>query len=329
MDLKTRIFNVLLKHSTIVMFVIFFVLFSIMSARFFSLKNMEIILGNSTYIGLVAIGMTFVLLIGGIDLSVGSTMYFSVVVMGVLIENDWPITAAIIVCLLVGLAVGAFNAVIITVLNFSPFLATLITMLIVRGAGLWISKSKAINYPESITKMSTYDVFGLIPMHIFIFALMLLITYVYLEYAPWGRHLYAIGNNEEISMKAGIRVKPLMFSTYTICGLMAAMGGLVAITRLGRANANFGSGEEFNAIAAAVLGGVSLFGGVGNIFPGTFIGIIMIQMVQAGLVYINVDIYLHSIIMALIIFLAVFIDSIKTSYLQGLKKKNIMKLECK
>ena len=159
---------------------------------------MEIILGNSTYIGLIAIGMTFVLLIGGIDLSVGSTMYFSVVVMGVMIENNCSMPMAIAGCIGIGLVVGVFNAVIITVLNFTPFLATLISMLIVRGAGLWISKSKAINFPESITLMSTYKVFGVIPMHIFIFITFLVLAYLYLEYTKYGRQMYAIGNSEDV-----------------------------------------------------------------------------------------------------------------------------------
>lgn len=326
-ELKNKIFALLLKHSTIVLFVLFFGLFSILAPRFFTLKNMEIILGNSTYIGLIAIGMTFVLIIGGIDLSVGSTMYFSVVVMGVMIEKNYSLATSIGACICIGLIVGMFNAVIITILNFTPFLATLISMLIVRGAGLWISKSKAINYPESITLMSTYKIFGVIPMHIFIFMTILVLAYLFLEYTRSGRQLYAIGNSEECSMKAGIKVEWLKFAAYTICGVLSALAGLVAITRLGRANANFGSGDEFDAIAAAVLGGISLLGGIGKVFPGTFIGIIMIQMIQAGLVYINVDIYLHPIIMAVIIFIAVLVDSVKVSYIQGMKKRNIMILK--
>lgn len=324
---SNRVFTLVLNNTTEILFVFLFIIFGLIAPRFFSLKNFEIILGNASYIGIIAVGMTFVLLAGGIDLSVGSTMYLSAVVCGKLINlAGFPIPAAILVSLLVGIAVGAFNAFAITRLNLVPFITTLITMTLARGIGLFITRSSAVNYPDAITLMCTVKVFGFIPMHIFIFGAVVLIASIYLTKTSYGRQLYAVGNDLEAANKAGIKSKKLIASTYIISGFFAALGGFVSITQLGRVNAGFGSGDEFDAIAAAVLGGASLFGGIGSVFPGTLLGTVMIQMIQAGLVFSNIDLYLQPIIMALIIFMAVFIDSTRNLQLKKLERRNILKV---
>jgi ribose/xylose/arabinose/galactoside ABC-type transport system permease subunit len=170
------------------------------------------------------------------------------------------------------------------------------------------------------------NVLWVIPLHVFIFGLVVLVAAVYLSFTKPGRHLYAVGNDEETAEKAGIKTKPIISISYMISGTLAALGGFVSITQLGRVNANFGSGDEFDAIAAAVLGGASLFGGVGSVFPGTVLGTVMIQMIQAGLIFTRVDLYIQPIIQAGIIFFAVFLDSQRTSQIKKLERRNIMKL---
>jgi ribose/xylose/arabinose/galactoside ABC-type transport system permease subunit len=174
--------------------------------------------------------------------------------------------------------------------------------------------------------MSTSKVMGFIPLQIFIFLVVVLVATLVLNRTSYGRQLYAVGNDLEFAKKAGIKCDRLIASTYVISGLLAALGGFVTITQIGRVNAGFGSGDEFDAIAAAVLGGASLFGGIGTVFPGTMLGTVMIEMIQAGLVFANIDIYIQPIIMAGIIFMAVFIDSVRTTQIQKLERRNILKV---
>lgn len=138
-----------------------------------------------------------------------------------------------------------------------------------------------------------------------------------------GRQIYAVGNDIEAAKKGGIKHNSIIFWVYIISGLLASLGGIISVSQIGIINAGFGSGDEFDAIAAAVLGGTSLYGGIGSVFPGTVIGTVLIQMVQAGLVYLQVDIYIQPLISAGIIFLAVFLDSIRKTQEVKLQRRNI------
>ncbi|MCK5537772.1 MAG: ABC transporter permease [Bacteroidales bacterium] len=322
-----KIKQFILHHTTGILFVLLFLMFGLIAPRFLTLKNFENILGSASYIGILAVGMTFVLLTGGIDISVGSTMYLSAVVFGLLLNNlELPFLIALTGSLLVGAAVGLFNAFTITRLKLAPFIATLITMSIGHGIALFITKSKSVNFPDSITMMSTVKVFGFIPLQVFIFSLLVIVASVYLRKTKPGRQLYAVGNSADSAEKAGIKSQPLIAHVYIISGVLAALAGFVSITQIGRVNSNFGSGDEFDAIAAAVLGGASLFGGIGTVFPGTVLGTIMIQMIQAGLIFADIDIYIQPLVMAGIIFFAVFLDSMRNIEIKKLERRNIMKI---
>ncbi len=318
--MKLKLF--LLNNITIIIFIVLFLLFGILSPRFLALKSLEIIVTNATFIGVIAVGMTFVLLTGGIDLSVGSTMYFSAAVLGWLVNDQGiSIWLGMILCLLVGLLVGTLNALMVTRIGLVPFIATLITMILARGAGMFITRSVPMDYPDSLTTLDAIYVWG-IPMPIFLFALVIIAASVFLNWTQPGRQLYAIGNDPESGRRAGLNTRRLTSMTYMVCGTCAALGGIVSIAQLGRVNANFGVGNEFDAIAAAVLGGTSLFGGIGTVFPGTFLGAVMIQMIQSGLVFTRTDLYLQPIIMAGIIFLAVLVDTFLSSYINKLQRRN-------
>lgn len=322
-----RIKQMVLRNTTGILFVLLFLLFGIIAPRFLAAKNFENILSSASYIGILAIGMTFVLLTGGIDISVGSVMYLSAVVFGTLLNGlHLPFVISFLGLILVGAVVGSINAFIITKLKLAPFIATLITMSIVHGFGLFITKSKAVNFPDSITLMSTVKMFGFIPLQIFIYGIIVVVASLYLRRTKIGRQLYAVGNSVEAAEKAGIRSRPIIAHVYIISGVLAAVAGFVSITQIGRVNPNFGSGDEFDAIAAAVLGGASLFGGVGTVFPGTVLGTVMIQMIQAGLIFADIDLYIQPLIMAGIIFLAVFIDSMRNMQIKKLERRHIMKV---
>lgn len=316
----------LLNNTAFILFVLLFMFFSILAPRFLAWKSFEIIVVNSCYVGIVAIGMTFVMLTGGIDLSVGSVIYFSAAVLGyVLNDLGWPMWMAVVACLITGLIMGGVNAFLITKIGIVPFIATLITMTTARGFGLFITRSAAVDYPESLTTVDGIMVFGVIPAPAFLFGLMAIVATVFLKRTQTGRQIYAIGNDPEAARKAGLRVGRNISLTYVISGLCASVGAIVSIAQLGRVNASHGIGAEFDAIAAAVMGGASLFGGIGSVLPGTVLGALMIQMIQSGLVFIQVNLYFQPMAMAVTIFLAVLIDSLRTTYLKKMGRRNIMK----
>ena len=316
-----------MRNTTPILCALVFLVFGLLAPRFLSLANFEIILSNASYIGIIAVGMTFVLLTGGIDLSVGAVMYVSAVVTGLVVnEAELPVWLGLVACLGVGLAFGAFNALAVTRLGIVPFVATLVTMVAGRGLGLLVTKSAQVDFPESITLLASVRLLGVVQLNVLIYALVVAAASVYLRMTAPGRRLYAVGNDPEAARKAGLRTGAITASSYVVCGVCAALGGFVSIAQLGRVSAGFGRGNEFDAIAAAVLGGVSLFGGVGTVFPGAVLGTIMIQMIQAGLVYTRVDIYIQPIVMGAIIFFAVFLDSSRNAFLKKLERRTIMKL---
>ena len=312
-----------LRNTPLILFALIFVVFGIVSPSFFTLQSFENAVKQASYIGIVAVGMTFVLLTGGIDLSVGSNMYVSTVVAGLLIQRySVSIETALVACLFSGLVFGAVNAVLVVKFRIIPFVVTLGTLVAGRGVGLMLTKSRAVNFPDAVTRIGSAEQFG-IPRPILIFAVIVAAAWVLLNRTTLGRQIYAVGHNLEGARKAGINTQKAQATAYVLCGLFAALGGFISVAQLGNVNAGFGKGDEFDAIAAAVLGGVSLFGGVGSVFPGVVLGAILIQTVSAGLVSARIDLYLHPLVTAAIIFLAVLIDSLRNMQLKKISRRNI------
>ncbi len=322
---QERVLRASLDNSTFILFVLVLVVFGIITPRFLTIASFQGILSNASYIGIIAIGMSFVLLTGGIDLSVGSNMYLTGVVVSFLMQTYHPpVWVALIAGVGVGLLFGTVNAIAVVKVGMLPFIVTLSTMVAGRGVALLVTQSQSVGFPTSVTSMATTNILGFIPVPIGIFLLAVLVGHLFLSRTPTGRQLYAVGFNLESAKKAGIRTDRIIFATYMICGACAALGGFVSIAQVGEMNARYGAGEEFNAIAAAVLGGASLFGGIGTIFPGVLIGTIMLQMIQAGLVFTGVDLYIQPIVKALIIYLALLVDSFRISQLARLNRRNII-----
>jgi len=319
-----KLVTLILKNTPVILFAAIFIVFGLLSPRFFQYQNFENILKQASYIGIVAVGMTFVLLTAGIDLSVGSNMYLSSVVAGLLIQNyKAPVWLALICCLIVGMLFGAFNGFAVTRLRMIPFVVTLGTLVAGRGLALLLTRSRAVPFPDSCIRIGSIKVFGIVPVPIVIFAFVVLCAHIILQRTTSGRQIYTVGKNIEAARKAGIHTDRVRATAYIICGALAALGGFVSVAQLGIINAGFGKGDEFDAIAAAVLGGTSLFGGVGGVFPGTVLGTVLIQMVSSGLVFTQVNLYLHPLISAAIIFLAVFLDSVRKEQLAKLSRRNI------
>jgi len=320
---RRNLWQFLLGNSTIVLFIVVFIAFGIASPRFFLPENIINIVKQASFVGFLAVGMTFVLLTAGIDLSVGSNMYLSAVAAGLLMRSiGLEIVPALIVSLVVGTLFGAVNAFLILRLKIIPFMVTLGTLVIGRGLGTALTESQQIDFPERMNAFGQIVILG-IPMPIIAFVIVVAAAYYILTRTPFGRQVYAVGNDIEAGKKAGINTDRVIAGVYIISGFCAGLAGFILASQLGgRVDRSFGDGREFDAIAAAVLGGTSLFGGTGNII-GTVIGAVLIQMVQTGLQFNLVNLYLQPMVKAFIIFLAIFFDSLRDSNLKKLKRRFI------
>jgi ribose transport system permease protein len=310
----------LLRRASLLLFGAVFAAFGLLSPKFLEAQNLVNILIQSSSIAIIAIGMTFVLLTAGIDLSVGSVMFITAVVAGKMVLSGQPLPLAIAVVLLAGIAYGAVNALLVTRLAIPAFIVTLGTLYLGRGFGLWMTETRAMNLPETLLQIGAARVFG-VPVPILAFLLVLAAAHVVLTETPFGRQIYATGNDREAAEKAGINTARVIFLVYVVSGLCAAIGGLVSVAQLGAVSPTFGNQREFAAVAAAVLGGTSLFGGRGKVFPGTVVGAILIQTVENGLVIINADPYLYPLAMSSIIFLAVLTDSLRRGLWRKLRRQ--------
>jgi ribose transport system permease protein/inositol transport system permease protein len=265
---------------------------------------------------LLAIGMTFVIISGGIDLSVGSVAALAGIVVTALIKHyptNTPMMYVIIIfsVLAVGIACGGISGLVIAKLNVEPFIATLAMLSIARGFAFVYTQSKPIfGLPQSFNWIGQGYI-GPIPVIVLIMIFCLAIAHIVLSKTCFGRYIYAIGSNEEVAKLCGINVARVKFIVYVISGVLSSLGGVVLASRLATGQPAAASGYELNAIAAVVLGGTSLSGGKGGIGK-TIIGIMTIGVINNGLSLLRISSYWQSITMGLIIMIAVILDKINT-----------------
>jgi ribose transport system permease protein len=319
---RTQPLLLALNYASLILFAAVLGVFGIVSPRFLHGSNLVNIFIQSSSTAIVAIGMTFVLLTAGVDLSVGAIMFVAAAVAGKLVLGGASLPVALVVIPLIGLAYGAINAFLIVRLRIIAFVVTLATLYLGRGFGLWMTETRAMNLPGTFLELGTLRVLG-IPLPILILGITLLLAHLVLVHTPFGRQIYAVGQDPEAARKAGLNTAGLLVSVYLISGLCAALGGILSLAQLGAVSPTFGNNKEFAAIAAAVLGGTSLFGGRGQVFPGTIIGALLIQSVENGLVILNADPYLYPLVTSVIIFLAVLTDSWRNAFLTKLARRKI------
>lgn len=298
------------RYSAVLILLSIILVFGIAEPNFLGLENAGNTVKQASFIGIAAVGMVFVLLTAGIDLSVGSAMYLAPLIAGLAMRDyGVGVAGALVVTLVAGIAIGAINAFFIVTLRIIPFIVTLATLFLFRGAGAFLTSSRQLDFPPSLRAFGQSTVAG-IPVPVVIFAVVALAAHVVLRHTTFGRQVYAFGNNAEAARKAGLPVRRIQAAVYILCSTCAALSGFVLISQIGRLDAGFGEGREFDVIAAAVLGGASLFGGVGSVFSAV-IGALTIQTVKAGLVFTGVNLYLQPLLQGLIIFLAVFLDGMR------------------
>ena len=318
-----RIRSLFYHNPVLVLFLAVFAAFGILSPRFADPHNLTNILIQSSSAAIVATGMTYVLLTAGIDLSVGSIMFVTAAVAGKMILSGWPLWACVLTVALVGFLYGGVNAFCIARLRMIPFMVTLATLYLGRGLALWISETRAMNLPESLLRVGTARLFGWIPAPALIAAGVVAAAHLVLTRTMFGRQVYAVGYSPDIATKAGINTNGIVARVYLITALCAVVGGIVSVAQLGAVSPTFGSQREFAAIAASVLGGTSLFGGRGAVFPGTVLGALLIQMVENGLVIVHADPYIYPMITASIIFFAVLLDCLRQRRVARLSGRRI------
>ena len=319
---RSRLLLLALNNAPTVLFAVVLAVFGVLAPQFFTGQNLTNIGVQTSSTAIVAIGMTFVLLTAGVDLSVGASMFIGAAVAGKMVLAGHPLSFALAAMLGVGAVFGAVNALLITRVGVMPFVVTLATLYIGRGLALWITQTRAMNLPESFLQLGSAKLAG-IPLPIALFFAVLVLAHVTLTCTPFGRQIYAVGADLEAARKAGLDTRRILAGVYLICGVCAALGGIISLAQIGAVSPKFGENREFTAIAAAVLGGTSLFGGRGQVFPGTVIGALLIQSVENGLVILNADPYLYPLITSAIIFLAVLLDSTRNQMLARIGRRKI------
>lgn len=317
-----RALNWALSNATAIIFALVLALFALQAPGFLAADNLGNIVKQSAFIGIAAIGITFVLLTAGIDLSVGSVMYLGPLIAGIVMRDTGVgVGFGLAVAVAAGALLGAINAVFIVRLNIVPFIVTLATLFAFRGFGAFLTSSRQFDFAPEMRAFGQASVAG-VPAPILFFALVALAAHLVLTRTTFGRQIYAVGNDAEAARKAGVPVGRVRAGVYVISGACSGLAGFVLIAQIGRLDAGFGEGREFDVIAAAVLGGASLFGGVGSAV-GAVAGATLIQTVKTGLVFTGVNLYLQPIMMAGIIFLAVLIDSLRQHRLRAMKRRLI------
>jgi ribose transport system permease protein len=284
---------------------------AILNPRFLSSYNLQLLSRQIAVFGLIAIGETFVILTEGIDLSPGSVIVLTSVLVASFISSGMGVPCAIVLTLLVAVVIGLWHGLFITKLKVPPFIITLGTFAMGRGLATVITKGQPIlNLPESFSFIWDGMVFKFMPFPVLILIIISGCSIFLLSRTIYGRHIYAVGGNITAARLSGIDVDSIRILTYVLSAVMAGIVGILITSRLGQGNPNVGVTYEMYAIAAAVIGGTSLFGGVGTII-GALIGAGILTAVWNSLVLLQVSSYWHQVILGMIIVVAVTVDVVR------------------
>ena len=303
--------EMLVKYKSLLGLALLIVVVSLLNPAFLSPKNLMNILRQTSVNAVIAAGMTFVILIGGIDLSVGSILGISGAVCASILVSGHGVAMAVIAALIVGAVVGFLNGFVISKGKLQPFIATLATMTVLKGLTLVYTNGNPITLGSNELAMSFGNIgggtiFG-IPTPAVIMIVVFMVCYYILHNTKMGRYTYALGSNEEATKLSGLNTDKIKIWVYTISGLLSAVAGIIITSRLYSAQPTAGSGYELDAIAAVVLGGTSLNGGKGKI-TGTIIGALIIGVLSNALNILDVSSYYQTMVKGAVILLAVLLD---------------------
>ncbi len=282
-------------------------MFSALASQFASVENLVNVALSIAVIGILAVGMTFIILTGGIDLSIGSVAALAGVVAAIVTQHTEIASLGFAAALGIGLASGAFNGVTIAYFRVPPFVVTLAVLTIARGLAFIFSGGRSIgNLPESFGRLGKLVFLG-IPFSVWLMILAFALGWFLLRHTTFGRYVYAVGGNAEAAFLAGVKTKAVLFQVYVLNGFLVGLAAIVLASRLGAGVPNAGLQYELDVIAAVVVGGTSLSGGRGSVIS-TLFGAIFIGVLNNGLNLVGVDTYVQKIILGVVILLAVLAD---------------------
>lgn len=310
---RSKTISLFYKYSIVLILILICAVMSVLTSSFYSFGNLMNVVRQVAVVGLIAYGMTFVIISGGIDLSAGAVVAFVGVVVASMSKAGMPLVVVIPAGIALGALCGLVSGVAVSWLSIPPFIATLGLQQIARALALIYSKGRPIsNFTDEFLFIGRGRI-GMIPVPIIIFIVVGIICWVFLKKNKFGKHVYAIGGNELASVVCGIRVRRVKTMIYVIMGALTGLAAIVLTSRVSTGNPSVGSGYELDAITGVVIGGASLSGGSGSIF-GTVIGSLIIGVLSNGLSLLGVSPYWQQFINGLLIISAVALDMFKNKY---------------
>ncbi len=301
---------------------------SIVNPKFLSFSNMRSIAMSVSTDGLLAIGLTLALILGGIELSVGGVSAMTCVIVGYFALQGMNIWLACCVAILAGIVVGLFNGFMISKIGLPPFIVSLAMMNLSRGVAYIITTGSPLSVsghlPDSFRFLATGNIFG-IPVLFIIFVLVTIVAFIFTKRSTLCRNMYYVGSNEKAAKLSGISVDKVKIIVYVTIALLSTLAGILSLARFNVATPALSMGAETTAISAAVIGGTSMTGGVGGIL-GTFLGIFLLKIVNSGLVMMEVSVYWQNFVQGAILITAVTVDYLSHSDTGSIFRKKIFKV---
>ncbi len=307
-----RLRDMAVRYGFIAVLVVLFLGFSLGTPHFASIGNVLAMLHTMAPLVVMSGGLALVVLAGKLDISIGSIAFLSSTVATLLMNNHGvPPSVAFAAALGSGIVLGALNGFIVVVLGINPLIATLGTMITLRGLGLELTNAVMIPLPDTVRTLGN-AMLGPVFLDVLIAAVLIVLLDGVHRRTVFGRQLNAIGNSEEVAARIGLKVRPLVFMAFVLSGLTASIGGLMSLVQVGAISAYLGKGTEFTAVAVVVVGGISLFGGRGRIVPGVVLGALTFQIIENGLNQMSASPYAYRIVTGAIIFVAMYVDALNS-----------------
>ena len=288
------------------------VILSIVAPRFLTLRNVTNVVRQFSVIAIMSVGMTYVIITAGIDLSVGSIIALSGCMTAWFLVEGYPIWLSVLIGLALGALTGIVNGLLIVKVRLAPFIATLGTMGIARGLVLALTMGYPIQpFPEAFEVIGR-GYLGPIPIPVVIMTVVVIVGHIFLSRTTIGRYIYYVGSNPTAARLSGLNVGRILILVYTVAGLLSGLAAVVLVSRLTSAQSNMGTGWELDAIAAVVIGGTSLAGGEGSVL-GSLIGAALMGVIKNALILLGVNVYWQSVVIGIVIVLAVALDAWRQS----------------
>lgn len=298
------------KYGNIFILIFMCLVVSTATHTFSTAENLVNVLRQVSMNGIIALGMTFVIISGGIDLSVGSIVAVTSVICGRILSVHTDVLSVFIaigLSILAAILLGLFNGFLVSRFNMFPFVVTLSTMMVIRGIAYLLSNAQSYIIMSDSFYFIGVGKIGPIPVPVIIFLILVILTYLLLSHTRFGRYVYSVGGNSNAALASGVNIKNVRLLVYAICSVLTCIAGVITSSRVNAGQPNLGTGYETDAIAAAVIGGTSLTGGIGTI-PGTVIGILIIGVINNGMNLLKVSSFWQMIAKGMIIIIAVLID---------------------